>query len=63
MKTAYYIPIYSWGSDPSKVEGATTGATLYWELKDLWGFEPEAVGYFEVFGNIPTKEEFEKSQK
>ena len=66
MKLTYYNPIYSWGANPKSVHDNRSGTQMYRNLQDLYGFENqngEVVGYYEVSGNMPTKEEFEKSQE
>lgn len=59
----YYIPIYKWGDNKHVTYGTSSGTTLYMNLQDLYGFEPDAVGYYIVSGKVPTQEEFEKQNE
>ncbi len=63
MKVVYYIPIYTWGEDDNSVNGVASGTTIYCELKDLYGFEPDAIGHMELSGTTPTKNEFDLKNK
>jgi hypothetical protein len=59
MTVTYYVPIYKWGSvNPDNVHGVTTATHFYSTLEDLYGFEPESVGHFEMTGTVPTENEF-----
>ena len=60
MKLTYYVPIYKWGDSPDGVHGGTHGDHMYSELNDLYGFEPDAVGHFELSGVLPTENEFKE---
>jgi hypothetical protein len=46
-----YVAIYSYG-DPETGVGTTTGTVMYPSAQDVFGFEPEAIAYFEVEGII-----------
>jgi hypothetical protein len=70
MKHTYYVPIYKWGDEKTTVNGTEHGITMYQNLQDLYGFEyhygnkeQTVVGYYEVSGELPTQEEFERQQK
>jgi len=63
MKLTYYIPIYEWGNSPNTVHGGCHGRNMYSELNDLYGFEPDAVGHFELTGVLPTEDEFKTQFK
>lgn len=61
MIHTYYVPIYKWGNTESEVTGSESGTTLYTQINELYAFEPNAIGYFEVSGKFPTKIEFKYS--
>lgn len=64
--STYYVPIYEWGEAPTTTLGMVSGCMMYQDLRDLYGFENkdgQVVGYFEVSGCMPTKEEFEENEK
>ena len=60
MNSTYYVAIYKWGDTEDSVHGGVSGSIIYLSLQDLYGFEPEAVGYFEVAGNVITQNEFKR---
>jgi hypothetical protein len=59
MKFKYraYIPIFEYG-DPETGAGTKFGHVHYASLQDLFGFEQNAIDYFEVEGEvtIPDKQ-------
>ena len=59
MILTYYVPIFKWGDNPQTVNNGSHGTCIYNDLQMLYAYEPEAIGYFEVTGKVPTKEEFE----
>jgi hypothetical protein len=58
MKSVFFIPIYEWGEESNTTHGSSFGTTIYSELQDLYGFEPDAIAHFEVSGELPTEGEF-----
>ena len=63
MKSKYFVPIYQWGDTPDSENGIQYGCTMYLDLDQLYGFETEAVGHFEVEGICPTESEFKVANK
>lgn len=62
MTYTSYVPIYRWNdSNPDVVHGIAFGTTHYDDLNELFAFEPDAVGYFEMHGEIPTENEFKRT--
>jgi hypothetical protein len=61
MRTTVYVPVYQWSDvDPNSVNGVAYGTTIYNDLNDLYGYEPDAIGHFELQGEIPTENEFKR---
>jgi hypothetical protein len=60
MKFQYggFVPIYEYGDPENGGAGTVFGCTVYSNLQDLFGFEPDAIDYFEVEGtvSIPDKQ-------
>lgn len=44
IKLIYYVPIFEWGENSDSVYGNASGTELFTDLKDLYGFNPDAVG-------------------
>jgi hypothetical protein len=54
MKFTYrgYVPIYEYGDPEQGGAGTAFGSSVYSNLQDLFGFEREAIDYFEVEGVV-----------
>jgi hypothetical protein len=63
MKLTYYVPIYEWGDSPDTVHGGSHGLNIYPQLDDLYCFEPDAIGHWELAGILPTENEFKEKYK
>lgn len=59
----YYIAIFKWSELPNSIHNTSTDSRVYHDLHDLEMQESDSVGYFEVKGYIPTKEEFSMLMK
>jgi hypothetical protein len=60
MNNIYYVAVYEWGDNEDSIDGTTTGVVLHLTIDDLYAFDPEAIGYYEVMGDLPTENEFKR---
>lgn len=58
MKNKYYVAVYEWPDDHTKISGISFGTLLYCTVEELYKHEPRCVGYFETEVSILTKNEF-----
>lgn len=62
MKLTWYIPILSWGPDANSEAGNVSSREIYNNVQDVYGFNPDAVGHYEVSGDQPTRNQFEAAE-
>lgn len=51
MVHKFFVPIYEYG-EPNIEHGTKFGTNMYCDLQELYAYEDEAIGHFEVTGTI-----------